>query len=272
MMTIRHLFQRNSETAAQRETSRSYWQILSTNLFSFFNLILFSVGGILLAFGRYNDAFITAITAIVSAAMRTFQEVRAKRQLDQIALLVRPQATVIRDGAEQTIDGGALVQGELIHLRTGDQALADGVVVGERVAEVDESLLTGESDPVRKALGDKIYSGSFCVTGDLFYQADAVGTASFAHQLAASARVFTTASTPLKQQISFVVRLLMVLTLVMALIFYIGGWPSGSTLLHYIIGSAVLVGLVPYTALPFYTRDLNEGRVDLRKTGGWRTA
>jgi cation-transporting ATPase E len=248
-MTILRLFHRNTETAAQRETSRSYRQILSANLFSFFNLILFAVGLILLAFGRYNDAFITVITAFVSAAIRTFQEVRAKRQLDQMALLVRPQATVIRDGKEETIDGGALVQGDLIHLRAGDQALADGVVVarpGARVAEVDESLLTGESDLVRKTPGDKIYSGSFCVTGDLLYQAEAVGAESFAHKLAASARVFTTSSTPLQQQISFVIRLLMLLTVVMALSFYIGGLLSGSTLLQYVTGSAVLVGLAPY--------------------------
>src|SRR6266511_284082 len=99
-MTIRHLFHRSTETPAPRETGWSYWQILSTNLFSFFNLILLAVGLILLAFGRYNDAFITVITAIVSAAIRTFQELRAKRQLDRIALLVRPQATVIRDGEE----------------------------------------------------------------------------------------------------------------------------------------------------------------------------
>src|SRR5689334_12967239 len=132
MMNIRHRLHGNTETTcpsavkkpkgthAQQDTSQSYWQILSANLFSFFNLILFVVSLILLAFARYNDAFITVITAIVSAAIRTFQEVRAKRQLDQIALLVRPQATVIRNGEEQTIDAGALVQGELIHLRSGD--------------------------------------------------------------------------------------------------------------------------------------------------------
>ena len=169
MRIIHHILRRNTRSATGNESSRSYWQILSANLFSFFNLILFAVGAVLLAFGRYNDALITVITAISSAAIRTFQELRAKRQLDQIALLVRPQAMVITDGKEKMTQGDALRHGDLIHLRAGDQALADGVIVGERVAEVDESLLTGESDLVRKGPGEKILSGSFCATGDLLY-------------------------------------------------------------------------------------------------------
>jgi cation-transporting ATPase E len=228
------------------ETGRSYWNILRTNLFSFFNLILFAVSIVLLGFGRYNDAFVTGITALISALIRTVQEVRAKRQLEQIALLVNPKATVIREGNEQAVDAAALVANDLIHLRAGDQALADGVVVGESAAEIDESLLTGESDLVRKQPCDPIYSGSFCVSGDLFYSAEAVGAGSYANQLAVSARTYSNAATPLEQQVTLIIRLLMVLTVCMALIFYIGGFLSSSTVLYYVTGSAVLVGLVPY--------------------------
>jgi cation-transporting P-type ATPase E len=224
----------------------AYWQILSTNLFSFFNLILFAVSLVLLLFGRYNDAMITGITGIASALIRTIQEVRAKRQLDKIALLVRPQASVIRNGQEQSVDAAHLATGELIHLRSGDQALADGVVVGDKTAEVDESLLTGESDLVRKQPGDRIFSGSFCVVGNLLYQADAVGAASYANQLAASARTFTQTTTPLQQQLAFITRLLMLLAICMALMFYVGGYFQQSSVLYYVTGSAVLIGLVPY--------------------------
>lgn len=238
--------QRGEGNQRARSASRSYWSILSANLFNFFNIILFAVGVILVLFGRYNDAVITVITALISTLLRTFQEVRAKRQLDQIALLVRPSATVLRAGVEQTIDAALLVKGDLIHLRAGDQALADGVVMGEGFAEVDESLLTGESDLVRKQQGDSIFSGSFCAAGDLIYQAEAVGSESFANQVTASARAYTKASTPLQQQVALVIRLLMVLTIGMALIFYIGGFLRDNSVEQFVAGSAVLIGLVPY--------------------------
>ncbi len=243
-VTIRR--QQGEGNKSASNTSRSYWNILSTNLFNFFNILLFSVGLVLILFGRYNDAVITVITAISSTLIRTFQEVRAKHQLDQIALLVRPSTTVVRAGVEQTIDAALLVKDDLIHLRSGDQALADGVVVGTGVAEVDESLLTGESDPVRKQQGDPIFSGSFCVVGDLFYQADVVGTESFANKLAGSARAYTKSSTPLQQEVALVIRLLMALTICMVLIFLIGGILRGNNITQFVTGSAVLIGLVPY--------------------------
>ncbi len=230
----------------QGEGIYAYWQILSTNLFSFFNIILFAVSLVLLVFGRYNDALVTGITGIASALIRTVQEVRAKRQLNKIALLVRPQANVIRNGYELSVDAAHLKTGEMIHLRSGDQALADGVVVGDKTAEVDEALLTGESDVVRKQPGDRIYSGSFCVVGDLLYQSDAVGSASYANQLAASARTFTQTTTPLQQQLAFITRILMLLAVCMAVMFYVGGYAQQSSALYYVTGSAVLIGLVPY--------------------------
>jgi cation-transporting ATPase E len=136
MTAIRNPFKKNAPSTGQNEIGRSYWHILSANLFSYFHLILFAVGIILIAFGRYNDAFITVITALLSTLIRTFQEVRAKRQLDQIALLVRPAATVVRGGAEQTVDAASLLKDDVIHLRTGDQALADGMV-SDGMAELE---------------------------------------------------------------------------------------------------------------------------------------
>ena len=252
MSIIPKRFQRKSSSPESMENGRSYWNIISTNLFSFFNIILFSVGVILIGFGRYSDAFITVSAGVAGTIVNAFHEVRAKRQLDKITLFMRPEAHVIRAGKEQTIDARLLVQGDMIHLRAGDQALADGVVVveddgaSERGAEIDESLLTGESDLVRKQPGDQIFSGSFCVNGDLIYQADAVGPASFAGKLTAAARTFTQVSTPLQQQVFLVIRLLMVLTVFMALIFYSAGFIRNLNFLQNVQAAAVLIGLIPY--------------------------
>lgn len=244
-----------------------YWKILSTNLFSFFNIVLFAVSLVLLAFGRYNDALITGITGIASALIRTVQEIRAKRQLDKIALLVRPQANVIRNGIEVSVDSKHLKTGEMIHLRSGDQALADGVVVGDKTADVDEALLTGESDVVRKQPADRIYSGSFCVAGDLYYEADAVGAASYANQLATSARAFTHTTTPLQQQLAFITRILMLLAVCMAVMFYVGGYFQQSGVLYYITGSAVLIGLVPYGLFLTVSLAYTMGAVSIARHG-----
>lgn len=246
-MTVRgKLTPQQSPASGPMETGRSYWQILRTNLFSFFNIILFSVGVVLIAFGRYNDAFITVSAGLAGTIVNAFHEIRAKRQLDKITLLVRPEVRVIRDGIEQTIDPAQLVQGDTVHLRAGDQAQADGTVVNDNGAELDESLLTGESDLVRKRQGDPILSGSFCINGDLIYRAEAVGSESFASQLTASARQFTPVSTPLQQQVALTIRLLMVLTVFMALVFYISGFIRRLDFLQNVEASAVLVGLIPY--------------------------
>ncbi len=227
-------------------TSRTYWEIARFNLFSFFNNILFTVGAILALLGQYNDAFITVIVGIVNALISTVQEIRAKRQLDRIAVLARPTVTVVRDGAEQEIAATELVVGDLIRLQSGDQAVVDGRLLDDSALEMDESLLTGESDLIRKTAGDQILSGSFCVTGNGYFAAEKVGHESFANQLTAAARNFDPIQTPLQQRVNYVVQLLMVTAVIMGMIFYIAGFVQDFTFLENVKATAVLIGLVPY--------------------------
>lgn len=91
-------------------------------------------------------------------------KIRAKRQLDQIALVNSPKVTVVREGQERVIGPEGLVKGDVVRVSAGDQIVVDGVMVGEGSLEMDESLLTGEPDLIRKQAGDPLFSGSFCVT------------------------------------------------------------------------------------------------------------
>jgi len=225
---------------------RSYSDIIRANLFSSFNNILFAVGIVLALLGRYNDAFITVIVGLFNAIISTVQEIRAKQQLDRIAVLARPKVMVLRDGQEEAIAAEALVQGDLIHLSSGDQAVVDGHVIGEGAAEMDESLLTGESDLIRKRSGDEILSGSFCVTGSLYFAADKVGDESFANKLTAAARTYVLSQTPMQSRVSYVIRLLMALAVLMGLIFYVAGFIQDFTFSENVRATAVLIGLVPY--------------------------
>ena len=131
-------------------TSRSFIDILRQNMFTFFNNVLFTIGILLIALGRVNDALTSVGLGLLNALISTYQEVRSKRQLDKIALLTRPQVTVIREGQEKVVDPAELVSGDIFRVRPGDQIVVDGIVIGDSKVEVDESLLTGESDLIRK--------------------------------------------------------------------------------------------------------------------------
>ena len=130
------------------KTGRTYGQIVRDNLFTFFNLVLFGLGIVLLLLGSPRDALFTAAIALLNAVVATVQEVRAKRKLDRIALLTRPRATVIREGQEKEVDPSGVVVGDILVAGPGDQIIADGILVGDRGADLDESLLSGEYDLV----------------------------------------------------------------------------------------------------------------------------
>ena len=153
---------------AKFATSRSYWEIARANLFNIFNGILVTIATLLITLGRISDALISIGPLFVAnAVIRTFQEVYAKRQLDQIALANLRPVTVIRDGDAKLIDASGVVRGDILRVRAGDQIVADGTVLGKAALEIDESLLSGESDLVRKQAGDSLFSGVFVSPGTL---------------------------------------------------------------------------------------------------------
>jgi cation-transporting P-type ATPase E len=237
---------RGEANTAVSGTSRTYATILRTNVFSFFNTILFVIGVALLALGRYSDALISVGLGLINAVISAVQEIRAKRKLDRLQLLDQAQVVVVRDGREVEVAPDAVVRGDVLRVRPGDQIVVDGpLLVGSRV-EADESLLTGESDPVVKELGDDLRSGSLCVAGGGHQLARDVGAASYAGRLTAEARRATTDKTPLQRRIEFVVRLVMALTVLMSGAILAQAALEGFSLLRVVQITAVLSGLVPY--------------------------
>ena len=190
-------------------TSRSSSQILRENLFTFFNMVLVILGVLLIAFGAALEAFITSGVLLINVVVATVQEIRAKKMLDQIALVSRPTATVIRESREQEVEPAELVWGDLLVVKSGDQIVVDGRIVSQGRLEVDESLLTGESRLVTKREGDQVQSGSFCVTGRGVYEATRVGLNSYANKLTLEARTFTRRLTPLQREVNLVIRVLL---------------------------------------------------------------
>ncbi|MDE5069557.1 MAG: HAD-IC family P-type ATPase [Trichodesmium sp. St4_bin8_1] len=227
------------------DTSRSYRQILKENLFTFINTVFLSISLVLISLSRYGDAFLVIIVILGGVIVSVCQEIWAKQKLDQIALLARPLATVIRETKQQNIDPSEIVVGDILVVHSGDQIVVDGQVVGKGQIEVDESLLTGESDLVPKQAGQPVYSGSFCVSGTTYYEAQKVGTESFAYQLTVSARAFRQIYTPLQQEINLVIRVFLLLScflwILVSINWYFGFYKFVDTVQY----AAVIAGLVP---------------------------
>src|SRR6516165_1327184 len=186
-------------------TSRSVAHILRANILTRFNLILGVLLAVILAFGQPQDALF-GIVLVTNALIGIGQELRAKRTLDRLAVLSAPRVRVIRDGAPAEIAVEQLVADDLVDLRAGDQLVADGVVRASASLQADESLLTGESEPVDKRAGDQLLSGSFVVAGSGGYQATGVGAEAYARKLAAEARRFTVVRSELVDGINQILR------------------------------------------------------------------
>jgi cation-transporting ATPase E len=237
--------ERGQANTTRFQTSRTYLQILRKNAFTFINSVLFGIGILLVLMGHFGDAVVTAGLVLLNVIVGVYQEGRAKRKLDQIALLTRPKATVVRDGQELGIDPGEVVLGDVLIARPGDQIIVDGIIVGDGQMEVDESLLTGESERVPKSAGEPVYSGSFCVTGSALYEAQSVGADSLINQMAMGARAFRQVKTPLQRDIDFIVRILVLLATQLGILLGISFLIQGLPLVETVRMAAVVVALVP---------------------------
>jgi cation-transporting ATPase E len=235
----------NNSTAVA--PSRSYWRIVFQNAATPINITLFAICVGLAVLGLFADSAMTASLVIANVVVGVFQEVRAKRKLDQISLLMRPTAAVIREGRARTADPEEIVVGDVLVIRPGDQVLVDGEVLSADGLMVDESLLTGESDFVPKRVGERVQSGTFCMTGSGAFIADKVGTDSLAQQLTAQARKFRNNQTPLQREVGLVLRVMAVAVAALSVQVLTAYRDSatGMSVSESLRAAAVLVGLVP---------------------------
>jgi len=151
-----------------------------------------------IAFASWRDALFLGIL-VANIAIGSFQEIRSKRALDQLAALVAPEAMVVRDGVERRVAIESVVVGDLVRLSAGDQVLADGTLVAADGLALDESNLTGESELAVRGVGETIWSGSFAVEGTALFEVTAVGADSRAERLTATARAFRHPRSPLER-------------------------------------------------------------------------
>jgi cation-transporting P-type ATPase E len=187
--------------ARARSTSRSYASIVRANVLTVFNAILLAFGAVTLLFGDWRDALFLGVI-VANSGIGITQEVRAKRTLDRLALLVAPRGEVLRDGAPLLAPVEEVVPGDLLLLSPGGQIVADGRLLAASGLRLDESILSGESEPACRTVGEEVRSGAFVVEGTGACEVTAVGAESFAERLTGQARSFRHPRSPLERAVN----------------------------------------------------------------------
>ncbi|MDO5094878.1 MAG: HAD-IC family P-type ATPase, partial [Propionibacteriaceae bacterium] len=198
-------------------SGRSTWQIVRANVFTRVNVMYAVLFAIVAVTGQLIQG-VFALLIIVNSAIGMIQELRAKRTLDNLAVIGEAHPLVLRDGERVSLPRDQVVIDDLIVINPGDQIVVDGEVVANDYLEVDESMLTGEADPIAKTAGDELLSGAFVVSGTGVYRATKVGAAAYAAQLTAQAAKFTLVNSELRSGIDKILRFVSFLMVPVALL------------------------------------------------------
>jgi cation-transporting ATPase E len=229
------------------KSSRSVADILRANILTRFNALLTILAVVVITIDRSPFNALFGLAMIINSGVGIFQELKAKRTLDKLAILSAPQVTVMRGGEKHNIAVSQVVKDDIIILSLGDQIVADGEIVDSEELEIDESLLTGESDPIGKDIGSEVLSGSIVVAGNGVMRAEKVGQESYSSKLTAKAKKFQRASSELITDTNRLLKWISWLLIIVAPILVFGqlridfgNWREAT--IHAI---AAIVGMIP---------------------------
>ena len=226
-------------------STRSIRSIIRANTVTRFNAVLLVMFAAIAAVGAFKDSIFIWVV-VLNALVGIIQELRARRSLDALQLVATPQTRVRRAGVESTVAVGEIVQDDLVVISRGDEIPVDAIVVDATGIEIDESLLTGEAEPVTKQIGDLVLSGSFVVAGSGLVQASAVGDDSYARKLTQVARQFTLTRSELRAGIDSILRMVSFVVAPVAILLLWSQRRSGESFPSAIAGTvAGVVAMVP---------------------------
>ena len=262
---------RGAVNRVKDRTSRSVASIVRENVLTLFNAIIVGASVIVLLFGDLRDGIFGGVM-IINAVIGIVSELRAKRTLDSLAIVDAPQASVLRDGALSVIPARDVVLDDVIELALGDQVSVDGTVLASAGLEIDESLLTGESRPVKKKEGDQLLAGTSVVAGSGRMVATAVGERVYAQGLSEQARAFTRTVSEIQVSINRVLQVVSVMLLpVVALTFYsqnrIAGGSGGDWREALVLSVASVIGMIPQGLVLLTSMNFAIGSATLARRG-----
>lgn len=232
----------NENTGMKTKTEK---QIILENTFTFFNLLNFILAAAVILVGSYQNALFMGVI-FSNIVIGSFQGIRAKRTIDKLSLISAPKAGVLRDGQRLTIRVEQIVLDDVLVLSAGNQICSDALVVWGEV-EVNESLITGESDPVTKKLGDALLSGSFIVSGTCHAQVEHVGAENYASRIAGDAKYMKKRNSEIMDSIDLIVKIIgFGIVPIGALLFWKQFFVLGDSLTQSVVSTvAAVVGMIP---------------------------
>ena len=212
---VRERISKGLQNRSSKPKTKTLREIFIENLFSVFNLVILSIIIFLVYFYLSTsdsrlllDSIGILSIAFLNTFLAIYQEIKAKRALDKVNLLLKNEVIVMRDGIEVSLVPEEIVLDDVIKIQRGDQVVVDGSVVYTNHLEIDESLLTGESNPIHKKENEEMLSGSFCLSGNGFYKAEKIGNDSYAAQITEQAKKYKFDLTPLQRKINAIVKIL----------------------------------------------------------------
>ncbi|MBQ8719591.1 MAG: HAD-IC family P-type ATPase [Clostridia bacterium] len=227
------------------KSGKSYLEIVLTNLLTFFNMIWAIVAALLIIFRSPGD--LTFLFVVVpNILIATVLEIRAKRAVEKLAVTTAPHTSVLRDGELLTINSEDVVLGDIIRVEVGQQIPADAVVISG-VAEANESLLTGESDAIKKEAGDRLLAGSFVVSGAVYAKVTAVGRDNYVYKLEKAARNFKAPASNLFKELNRLIKYIGIFMVPMAVALFFSNLHSydGDTAEAVIKTCGSIIGMIP---------------------------
>ena len=262
---------RGAVNRVKDRTSRSVASIVRENVLTLFNAIIVGASIIVLLFGDLRDGIFGGVM-VINAVIGIVSELRAKRTLDSLAIVDAPQASVLRDGTLSVIPARDVVLDDVIELTLGDQVSVDGTVLASAGLEIDESLLTGESHPVKKKDGDQLLAGTSVVAGSGCMVATAVGERVYAQGLSEQARAFTRTVSEIQVSINRVLQVVSVMLLpVVAMTFYsqnrIAGGSGGDWREALVLSVASVIGMIPQGLVLLTSMNFAIGSATLARRG-----
>ena len=231
--------------ADENPNTRTYKQIVRENTLTFFNFLNLVLLVLVLMVGSYKNAFFVCII-IINTLIGIAQEIRAKKTIDKLAILTARKSVVIREGQKWTVPTEELVLDDVVCLKTGDQVPADARIL-EGSLEVNESLLTGESDNLPKNEGDELFSGSFVTSGEACCQIIHVGKDNYAAQITSEAKEFKRHNSELKNSLNAILKVISIIIVPLgALLFYKQYYIVGDTFRDSVVSMvAGVLGMIP---------------------------
>lgn len=229
----------------ENPNTRTYKQIVKENTLTFFNFLNLVLMILVLLVGSYKNSMFVMII-VINTVIGIFQEIRAKKTIDKLAILTESKAVVLREGKKWTISTEELVLDDLIYLKTGEQVPADAIIL-EGSLEVNESLLTGEADNLAKSEGDDLYSGSFVTAGEACCRIVHVGKENYASQITSEAKEFKRHNSELRNSLNAILKIISIIIVPLGmLLFYKQYYLVGDNFKNSVVSTvAAVLGMIP---------------------------